>query len=113
MEFHYIVIVLIFFHLNLNSLKNLKGPIGNLFLHPEIWRYGSYTVVLFKMYYINSLKQELSTAKACEHKLLDERYVIDRHRSHRAAKFGVIVDKDHYRLRSHKLHITPYVTFYS
>ena len=36
-------------------------------------------VVVWKMYYINTLKQELSTAKTFEHNLLDDRAVIDRH----------------------------------
>ena len=41
------------------------------------------------------LKQELGTAKAYEHNLLDERSVVYRHWCHMAAKFGVFVDKDH------------------
>ena len=32
------------------------------------------------MYYINTLKQELGIAKSCEHNLLDEKSVVDRHR---------------------------------
>ena len=43
------------------------------------------------MYYVNTLKQELSTAKSYEHNLLDEKSVIDRHRCHMAAKY---VDED-------------------
>ena len=50
------------------------------------------------MYYINTLKQGLSTAKTYEHNLLDERYVVDRYRCHMAAKFGVFVDEDHSKL---------------
>ena len=42
------------------------------------------------MTYINTLKQELSTAN--EHNLLDEKSVIDRYRCHMAAKSGVSVD---------------------
>ena len=41
------------------------------------------------MYYINALKQELGTAKTYEHNLLDEKSVVDRHRCHMAAKFGI------------------------
>ena len=52
------------------------------------------------MYYINNLKQELSTAKTCGHNMLDERYVVDRHRCHMAAKFGAFVDEDHSKLHT-------------
>ena len=48
------------------------------------------------MYYINTLKQELSTAKTYGHNLLDERFVVDQ--CHMAAKFGVYVDEDHSKL---------------
>ena len=62
--------------------------------------------------YINTLKQELATAKAYEHNLLDESSVIDRHRCHMAAKFGVFVDEDHSKLPTlnwlPKLHKIPY-----
>ena len=44
------------------------------------------------MYYVNTRKQELSTAKSYEHNLLDEKSVVERHRYHMAAKFG---DEDH------------------
>ena len=50
------------------------------------------------MYYINTLKQVLSTAKTYEHNLLDVRSVIDRYRGHISAKFGVCVDEDHGKL---------------
>ena len=64
------------------------------------------------MYYINTLKQELATAKTYEHTLLDERPVIDIHRCHMAAKFGVFVDEDHSKLPTiywlPKLHKRPY-----
>ena len=36
-------------------------------------------VVVCKNYFINILKQELSTAKTYKHNLLDERSVVDRH----------------------------------
>ena len=49
----------------------------------------------FKKGTINTLKQEFSTAKAYEHNRLDETYIVDRHRFHMAAKFGVFVDEDH------------------
>ena len=42
-------------------------------------------VVTRKMYYINTLGQELGSAKAYEHNLLEEKYVVDRHRCHMAA----------------------------
>ena len=65
------------------------------------------------MYYINTIKQELSTVKTyLEHNLLDERSVVDRHRCHMAAKFGVVVDEDHSKLpmlyllpKLHKIYI--------
>ena len=43
-------------------------------------------------------KQELGNAKTYEHNLLDEKYVVDTHRCHLAAKFGVFVDEDHRKL---------------
>ena len=46
------------------------------------------------MHYFKILKQELSTAKTYEHNMVDEKYVIDRHRCHMTAKFGVFVDED-------------------
>ena len=47
---------------------------------------------------MNILKHEVSTAKTYEHNLLDERYVVDRHRCYRAVKFGVFADEDHGKL---------------
>ena len=64
------------------------------------------------MYYINTLKKELSTAKTYEHNRLDETSVVDRHRCHMAAKFGVFVDEDQSKLQTlhwlHKLHKRSY-----
>ena len=64
------------------------------------------------MYCINTLKQELGTAKTYEHDLLDEKYVVDRHQCHMAAKFAVFVDEDHSKLPAlyglPKLHKRPY-----
>ena len=51
-----------------------------------------------KVYFINTLKQDLSTAKTYENNLLDVRYIYDRHRCHMAAKFGVFPDEDHSEL---------------
>ena len=48
--------------------------------------------------YIDTLKQELGTAKTYEHTLLDEKSVVDRYRCHMAAKVGVSVDEDHSKL---------------
>ena len=65
-----------------------------------------------KMYYINTLKQESSTAKTYEHNLLDERSFVDRHRCHMAAKFGLFIDEDYCKLSTlywlPKLHKIPY-----
>ena len=62
--------------------------------------------------YINTLKQELSTAKTYEHNRLDETSIVDRHRCHMAAKFGLFVDEDHSKLHTlywlPKLHKRPY-----
>ena len=64
------------------------------------------------MYYIYTLKQELSTANIYEHNSLDERYVVDRHRCHMTSNFGVFVDEDHCKLPMlyglPKLHKRPY-----
>ena len=64
------------------------------------------------MYYINTIKQVLGTAKTYEHNRLDETSVVDRHRCHMAAKFGVFVDEDHSKLPTlywlPKLHNLPY-----
>ena len=70
-------------------------------------------VVVWKRYYINTQKQELSTAKTYEHNRLDETSIIDRHRYHFiAAKFGVFVDEDHSKLPTlyllPKVHKWPY-----
>ena len=46
----------------------------------------------------NTLKQERSTAKTYEHNRLDEASIVDRHRCHMAAKFGLFVDEDHCKL---------------
>ena len=51
-----------------------------------------------KRYLINTLKLELSTTKTYEHNRLDETSIVDRHRCHMAAKFGVFVDENHSNL---------------
>ena len=65
-----------------------------------------------KRYYINTLKQELSTTKTYEHNGLDETSVVDRHRCSMAAKFGEFVDEDHSKLPTlywlPKFHKRPY-----
>ena len=45
------------------------------------------------IYYINILK--LGSAKTYEHNLHKERSIVDMHRWHMAAKFGVFVDENH------------------
>ena len=50
------------------------------------------------MYIINTIKQEFSITKTKENNLFDERSVVDRHRCHMAAKFGVFVDEAHSKL---------------
>ena len=51
-----------------------------------------------KWYFIYTLKEELSTAKTYEHNRLDEMSIVDKHRCHMAAKFGLFVDEDHSKL---------------
>ena len=67
---------------------------------------------LKKILYFNTLKQELSTAKTYEHNMLDKTSIVDRHRCHMAAKFGLFVDEDHSKLPTlywlPKLHRRPY-----
>ena len=46
-----------------------------------------------KRYYINTLKQELSTAKTYENDRLDETSIVDMHRCHMAAKFGLLLTR--------------------
>ena len=66
------------------------------------------------MYYNNTLKLELGTAKTYEHNLIGERFLVERHRCHMAAKFGVFVDDDHSKLPTlywlSKLHERPYTS---
>ena len=45
-------------------------------------------VGVLKRYYINTLKQELSTAKTYEHNRHDETSIVDRHRCHMAVSLG-------------------------
>ena len=69
-------------------------------------------LTMLKRYDINTIKQELSTAKTHEHNRLDETFIVDMHRCHMAAKFGVFVDEDHSKLPTlywlPKLHKRPY-----
>ena len=62
--------------------------------------------------YINTRKQALRNAKKYEHNRLSETSVVDRHRCHMAAKFGVFVDEGHSKLLTlywlPKLHKRPY-----
>ena len=69
-------------------------------------------VVVSKRYYINTITQELSSAKTYEHNRLDETSIVSRHRCHMTTKFGVFVDEDHSKLSTlywlPKLHKRPY-----
>ena len=69
-------------------------------------------VVIRKRYCINTLKQKLNTAKTYEHNKLDETSIVDRHRCHMAAKFGLFVDEGHSKHPTlywlPKLHKRPY-----
>ena len=72
------------------------------------------------MYFTNTLKQELSTAKTNVHNMFDETFVVDnietfvvdKHRCHMVNKFGVFVDEDHSKLSTlywlYKLHKPSY-----
>ena len=50
------------------------------------------------MYYIKTIKRERSTANTYERNLLDEKYAIDRHQCHMAARLDVFVDEDQSKL---------------
>ena len=50
------------------------------------------------MYYINTQKQYLGTAKSYGHNLLDKKSDVDRRRCHMADNFGVFVNEDHSKL---------------
>ena len=71
-------------------------------------------VVVWKQYCINTLKQELSTAKTYEHNRFDETSIVDSHPCYMAAKSGVFVDENHSKLSMlywlPKLHKRPYVS---
>ena len=59
------------------------------------------------MYYINTLTKELSTAKTYQHNMFDETSVVDRHRCHMAANFGVLL----MRIIASFLRYTGYLNF--
>ena len=63
-----------------------------------------------KRYYINTLKQLISTAKTYEHNGLDETSMIDRHRYHMSKLEGLMMDlsKPSTIYRLPKLHKRPY-----
>ena len=69
-------------------------------------------VIVRKRYCINTLQQELSTAKTYEHNGLDETSMVDRDRCRMAAKSGLFIDEDHSKLPTLywllKLHKRPY-----
>ena len=54
----------------------------------------------------------INDVKTYEHNRLDETSIVDRHRCHIAAKFGLFVDEDHSKLLTlywlPKLHKRPY-----
>ena len=62
--------------------------------------------------YINTLKQELSTAKTYEHSRRDETSIVDRHRCHMVVKIELFVDEDQSKLPTlywlYELHKRPY-----
>ena len=73
-------------------------------------------VVVLKRYYINTLKQELSTAKTYEYNRLGETSIVDWHRGHMTVKFGVFVDEDLSKVPTlywlSKFHKRPYKSRY-
>ena len=79
---------------------------------PPAYKAANNVVVVWKRYYINTLKQELSTAKPYEHNRLDETSIVDRHRCPMAAKFGLFVDEYQSKLPTlywlPKLHKRPF-----
>ena len=69
-------------------------------------------VVVRRLHYINTLKQELSGTKAYEQTSAKEKFVINHHIFQNATRFGVSVDDDQERLPTFywlpKLHKQPY-----
>ena len=55
-------------------------------------------IVVWRMYYINILKEELGSAETYEHYLLDEGSVVGRYPVEMTAMFGVFVIEKHYTL---------------
>ena len=47
---------------------------------------------------LTPLRNKLSTAKTYEHNRPDETSIVERHRCHIAANFGLFVDEDHSKL---------------
>ena len=84
---------------------------GGLFWPPQIrlltmlWWFEKGTI-------LTPLSKNLALKKTYEHNRLDETFIVDRHRCHMAAKFGLFVDEDHSKLPtlywSPKLHKQPY-----
>ena len=71
-------------------------------------------VVVRRLHYIDTLKQELSGTKACEQTSEKEKSVKNTHIFHNATRFGVSVNEDQDRLPTFfllpKLHKKPYKT---
>ena len=72
-----------------------------------------YTCFAFNQYIcLLCLKSCVANFKTYEHNRLDETSVVDKHRCHMAAKFGVLVNEDHSKLPTlywlPKLHKRPY-----
>ena len=55
-------------------------------------------VVVWRLHYINTLKQELGGTKAYEQTSEKEKSVIDNHIFHNATRFAVSVNEDQWRL---------------
>ena len=64
-------------------------------------------VVVWEGCCVDTLRQELGTAKTYEHNRLNETSIVDGHRCHMAVKFGLFVDEDHGKL----LRYTGYLNF--
>ena len=97
------------------TFRHLKKGIQEFhgrFVVPSADKAANNVVVVLKRYYITTLKKELSTVNTYEHNRLDETSIVDRHRCHNAAQFGVFVDEDHSKLPTlywlSKLHKRPY-----
>ena len=88
-----------------------------MFARPLLFAYWKVSTSKISIFYLVSVAEQATSFTSLsknihEHNFSDERYVVDRHRCHMTAKFGVFVDEDHSKLPTlcwlPKLHSRPY-----